>query len=81
MSIRLEKVAFLLVMFMHLSQCLLQDVSDSGLDADRILFDLIHLVLNVHQLLLNRPLLLIQLNVVFHRIIVSIRVSLLNGDQ
>jgi hypothetical protein len=81
MSIRLENVAFLLDMFMHLSQCLLQDVSDGGLDADRILFDLIHLVLNVHQLLLNRPLLLIQLNVVFHRIIVSIRVSLLNGDQ
>jgi len=81
MSIRLENVAFLLDMFMHLSQCLLQDVCDSGLDADRILFDLIHLVLNVHQLLLNRPLLLIQLNVVFHRIIVSIRVSLLNGDQ
>jgi hypothetical protein len=35
----------------------------------------------VHQLLLDRPLLLIQLDVVLHRIIVRVRVSLLDRDQ
>ena len=81
MSVRLENVALLLNVFMHFSQSLFQDIRDGGLDADRILLDLVHLVFDVHQLLLDRPLLLIQLDVVLHRIIVRIRVSLLDRDQ
>ncbi len=81
MSVRLENVALLLNVFMHFSQCLFQDICDGGLDADCILLDLVHLVFDVHQLLLDRPLLLIQLDVVLHRIIVRVRVSLLDRDQ
>jgi len=81
MPIRLEYVALLLNVFMHLSQRLLQDIRDGGLDADCVLLDLVHLVFDVHQLLLDRPLLLIELDVVLHRIIVRVRVSLLDRDQ
>jgi len=81
MSVWLQNIWLFLDMLVHLSESLFQNVGNRALNWDSIFFHLVHFVLDVHQLLLNRPFLLIQLNIVFQSIIVCVTVGLLDGDE
>jgi hypothetical protein len=65
---------------MHLNQCLLQNVSDSGLDVLRVFLYFVHLVFHMYKLLLDRLPFFVQLNVVFLCVVVGIGVGFLDSD-